>query len=338
MHNQFRIGSKRFRTRSSINISMLASVLLVCMSFISCRWQLDSLSNEQGSLSFNIDSSKSVGIISLEPTTYIFSGTGPDNDFFSMELSDPAATVEGLNTGEWIVRVDGLNENHSVILTGESTLNVAPYEETQVNIALQPLEGFGSVSFSLEWNGSLTVDPSAVATFINTEGTYTSQSFTISNPGFGECTVTGVPTGNYYVTVQLFDSGVLTIGSAWTVRVLNGFTVEVTALFEDLNKVGERIEITEDTFTILWDPDPESGIPDLYRMYFRNRGDETWSLLSEVNPDIEPAFTVSRDNLSFGIYEFAVSAVAVGVESDLHTSMDDTANPGTGWFVDWFSI
>ncbi len=338
MHNLFRIGFKRFRTRSVINIFVIFSVLFVCMSFISCRWQFDSLSNEQGSLSFNIDSSKSIGIVSLEPVTYIFSGTGPDNDFFSMELSDPSTTVEGLRAGEWIVRVDGLDENHTVILTGESILNVVPYGETQVDIALHPLEGFGSVSFSLEWNGENTVAPSAVATFINTEGTYTSQFFIISNPGFGECTVTGLPTGNYYVTVQLFDSGALAMGSAWTVRVLNGITIEVSALFEDLNKVGERIEITEETFTILWDLDPQSGIPDTYRMYFRNRGEEPWSLLSEVVPDIEPAFTITQDNLSFGIYEFAVSVIVGGVESDLHTSMDDTASPGTGWFVDWLPI
>ncbi|MCK5201607.1 MAG: hypothetical protein KAR21_24805, partial [Spirochaetales bacterium] len=320
------------------NISILVSVLLVFMSFTSCRWQLDSLPNEQGSLSFNIDSTKSIGIISLEPVAYIFSGTGPDNDFFSMEHSDPATTVEGLNAGEWTVQVDGLDENHSVILTGESLLNVVPYEETEVNIALQPLEGFGSVSFSLEWNAEYTVAPSAVATFINIEGTYTSQSFIISYPGFGECTVTGLPTGNYYVTVQLFDSGTLAMGSAWTVRVLNGITIEITALFEDLNKVGERMEITEDTFTIAWDPDPQSGVPDAYRMYFRSRGNEPWSLLSEVVPDIEPAFTITQDNLSFGIYEFAVSVVVGGVESGLHTSMDDTASPGTGWFVDWLPL
>jgi len=101
------------------------------------------------------------------------------------------------------------------------------------------------------------------------------------------------------------------------------------------NESGERIEITEDTFTIVWDPDPMSGIPDEYKMYFRNRGDKLWNLLSEVSPNTEPSFTISQDNLSFGIYEFAVSAVSEGVESDLHTSLDNTANPGTGWFVDW---
>jgi hypothetical protein len=103
-------------------------------------------------------------------------------------------------------------------------------------------------------------------------------------------------------------------------------------------EAGERIEITEDTFTIAWDPDPSSGIPDSYRMYFRSRGDEPWSLLSELVPNIEPEFTITQDNLSYGIYEFAVSSVKAGIESDLHTSMDDTANPGTGWFLDWHSL
>ena len=326
------------QNKSAINISLLFYYLLVFMSIVSCRWQLDSFSDKQGSLSFDIDPDKSIGIVSLEPVSYVFSGTGPDNDFFSMELSNSSTTIEGLNTGEWIVQVDGLDVNRTVILTGESILNVTPYVETQVNIELHPLEGIGSVFLSLEWNTEQTVSPSAVVSFIDIDGTNTNQSFIISTPGLGTCTVTGLQTGNYYVTVQLFDSGDLVMGSAWTVRVLNGITIEITALFEDLNKVGERLEITEDTFSIVWDPDPQSGIPDSYRMYFRSRGDEPWSLLSEVAPDIEPTFTITQDNFSFGIYEFAVSAVAAGVESDLHTSMDDTASPGTGWFVDWHSL
>jgi len=317
--------------KSVINISLL----LVLVSIVSCRSPLNSFPDEPGSLLLNVDPNKSIGVVSLEPVTYIFSGTGPDNDFFSMELSEPATTVEGLTAGEWNIRIDGLDENQIVILTGESILDIAPYGETQVNIALHPLEGTGSVSFSLEWNAEQTVSPSAVVTFIDIEGTDTSQSFIISTPGLGTSTVTGLPTGNYYVTVQLFDSGILAMGSAWTVRILNGITIEISAMFEDLNKVGERMEITEDTFSIAWDPDPLSGIPDTYRMYFRSRGAEPWSFLSEVTPDIEPEFTINQDNLSFGIYEFAVSAVIGGVESNLHTSMDDTASPGTGWFVDW---
>ena len=101
---------------------------------------------------------------------------------------------------------------------------------------------------------------------------------------------------------------------------------------------GERIEITEDTFTIAWDPDPQSGTPDEYKMYFRTRGDKPWNLLSDVSPNTEPSFTISLDNLSYGEYEFAVSAVSGGIESDLHTSLDDTASPGTGWYVDWHSL
>jgi len=330
-----RIVFKKFCTESVFKISTLIFVLLVSIGIASCRLPFDSFQKGPGSLSFNIDSSKSIGTISQEPVSYIFSGTGPDNDLFSMEVNEPSATVDGLNTGEWTVRVDGLDENHSVILTGESTLSIAPSEETQVNIALHPKEGSGSVSFTLAWNAEHTVAPSAVATFINTAGTVTSNPFIIGNPGLGECIVDGLPTGNYYVTVQLFDSGVLSMGSAWTVRVLNGSTLEVSASFDNLNKVGERIEITNDTFTIAWDPDPQSGTPDAYRVYFRNRGEEAWNFLSDAAPDMEPSFLINQDNLSFGIYEFAVSEVVAGVESDLHTSMDDTANPGTGWFVDW---
>ena len=217
-------------------------------------------------------------------------------------------------------------------------MNVTPFEETQVNIELRPVQGTGNVSMALAWNSAHTVNPSAVATFIDSQGNKTTRSLSIIGAGSAETLAAGLLTGNYYVSLQLFDSGVLAMGSAWTVRILKDKTVEVSAVYEDLNKVGERIEITDESFTIAWDPDPENTSPDEYRMYFRSRGSDSWTLLSDVEPQTEPSFTIDQTRLSYGIYEFAVSAVAGGIESELHTSMDDTADPVSGWYVDWYGL
>ena len=46
--------------------------------------------------------------------------------------------------------------------------------------------------------------------------------------------------------------------------------------------------------------------------------------------------TVTTDDLVHGSYEFAVSSVSLtGMESELHTSLDETADPTTGWYLDW---
>ncbi len=305
------------------------------MGFTACTQPADLIQMEYGSLSLEISSSGFAGMQSLEPAAYLFSGIGPEGDTFSLTVSDSAASVEALKTGEWDVWVKGLNTNGDIILFGESSMTVESLEEVEVNIKLYPVEGSGSIRVTAEWPPEYTVDPSAKVTITNSAGETSAYSLVTGSDGFAEDEISELPTGNYRVTVQLFDSGVLVTGSAWTARILNNMTVEVSAKFNELNKVGEKIEIDEDWFTIAWDPDPEGEIPDAYRMYFRHRGEESWTFLSAVEAQTAPEFTVTRDNLSYGTYEFAVSSVIDGFESDLHTSMDDTADPVCGWYVDW---
>jgi hypothetical protein len=40
--------------------------------------------------------------------------------------------------------------------------------------------------------------------------------------------------------------------------------------------------------------------------------------------------------LPYGVYEFAVTSVSTdGLESEIHSSLDDNADPAGGWFLDW---
>ncbi|MCK4517057.1 MAG: fibronectin type III domain-containing protein [Spirochaetaceae bacterium] len=92
------------------------------------------------------------------------------------------------------------------------------------------------------------------------------------------------------------------------------------------------IVIAADHFTLFWDTPPDAASE--YRVYHRIHGGSEWQLLTSGLAS--PEATVTQTDLEFGMYEFAVSSVSMdGVESDLHSSLDETADPGTGWYLDW---
>lgn len=307
----------------------------VAMGLTACREPAELTKTESGSLSLEINSSGFNGMRSLQPAAYLFSGIGPDGDTFSMTLSESSASVEALKTGEWDVWVKGLNTDGGVILFGESTMNVKSSEEAEVNIDLSPVEGFGSIHVTVEWPEKFTVDPSIVVTLTDSDGEASVYSLLPDGGGFAEEDISGIPTGNYRVAVQLFDSGVPVTGTAWTARVLDSLSVDVSAQFKELNKVGKKLEINEDSFTIAWDMDTGESVPDSYHLYFRHRGEESWTFLSTVEDGTVSEFTVTSNDLSYGTYEFAVTSVVGGVESAMHTSLDDTADPVSGWYIEW---
>ena len=105
--------------------------------------------------------------------------------------------------------------------------------------------------------------------------------------------------------------------------------------------VSLQIVHTSAQLTLAWDP-PVTDIPrspsevGSYRIYCRDRGTLYWRYLGEVEADLHPQHTISHDTLGDGLYEFAVQAVTIeGRVSPLHTSLDSSADPISGWYAFW---
>jgi hypothetical protein len=101
----------------------------------------------------------------------------------------------------------------------------------------------------------------------------------------------------------------------------------------------DRIELSTAQVTFAWDP-PEAAADSVpissYRIYFRTHRAVDWTLLAEVTASDAPEYTATASTLPAGTYDFAVSSVGVnGLESVLHSSLDETADPPTGWFLLW---
>ena len=97
----------------------------------------------------------------------------------------------------------------------------------------------------------------------------------------------------------------------------------------------QMVSVSSERFSIAWDaPD---GEVESYDLYYREHGTEEWLPLGAVGADTLQ-FEVSDATLpdGYGLYDFAVRSVeATGETSEYHTSLDETAQPQTGWYVDW---
>lgn len=89
--------------------------------------------------------------------------------------------------------------------------------------------------------------------------------------------------------------------------------------------------------TVGWDP-PSSGALDVvsYVVSYRIHGTTTWNKLATVSASSQPSYVVQRSVIGSGSFDFAVAAVySNGNASPLHTSLDPTADPTTGWYLSW---
>ena len=324
------------------NIIRLKVLLLLpaLMPAAACT-QVTGTSAEEGSIRIAIGSpSDSDGMVTasslssggLEASEYVFYGEGPDGAHFSVVTENELVSVENLVAGEWLVVGEARNDEGTVVLEGETSVEVEPQGEAPLKLVLEPLSGIAELVANVSWNDRHTIDPSVSVTLASSEETST-YSLAVNN-GTASLNVGDIEAGVYRITVQLYDGGEQVAGSAGTFRAVYDMSTELEMELDALNKVGLPIDIDLEEFAIGWDP-PDDYDPDAYRVYARERGVYSWTEIAAIDAEQSPSFTVSGENLDPGIWELAVSAVADGSESELHTSMSDSADPESGWYVRW---
>jgi len=99
----------------------------------------------------------------------------------------------------------------------------------------------------------------------------------------------------------------------------------------DEPKEATKLSASGEEFSLVWNDDASAAT---YNVYKRVHGDDKWTVLAAKV--VSTTLIITTSMLPYGAYEFAVSYVSVdGVESILHTSLDATADPDTGWFLEW---
>ncbi len=102
-----------------------------------------------------------------------------------------------------------------------------------------------------------------------------------------------------------------------------------------------EIVVKGDHFTLAWD----QGKPEIpndpgrivaYNVYYRNHGSYNWYFLKKTEFSNNTECLITDKDMSYGIYDFAVSSISEqGNMSALHSSLDRTADPFCGWYINW---
>ena len=109
--------------------------------------------------------------------------------------------------------------------------------------------------------------------------------------------------------------------------------------FINHNNCPREIIIYEDYFNLEWDNPAELQQTNsilLHKIYIRKHGDIDWQLVKEIDSGVKTSCIIRGDEFEPNKYDIGVSFVTTdGTESAIHSSLDKTASPPTGWYIFW---
>lgn len=75
-----------------------------------------------------------------------------------------------------------------------------------------------------------------------------------------------------------------------------------------------------------------------YNIYIKNHNGGAWTLLEEIQNTKEDVltFTLLKENIPYSFIDIGIRSVYTsGTMSEIHSSLDDTAEPSCGWYLYW---
>lgn len=322
---------KNIKKASLIKIKLTALLFVFAMS---CSSPLANLtSSDSTNLSIDLDTSKSViSNLKTVPDSYRISGLNAEGYSFDITTEDTNIQIPDLTPGTWQITVEAFNEMLLIIAEGTGTMEVQPGGYTTITIVLYDVSGTGSLDFLLTWDDALVWNESLDIQLRSLNGDLVDMTFNLES-GISEGITENLAAGFYTLEVQLFDDLELVMGAIELIQINEGGTTAIDLDFSEINKPGQKISITEENFTVSWSNSETTA--DSYKIYYRAHGSSDWIYLSTTASGSVLEYTIDQSILPYGTYDIAVSTVTGSLESELHTSMDDTASPSTGWYIDW---
>ena len=110
--------------------------------------------------------------------------------------------------------------------------------------------------------------------------------------------------------------------------------LDVTGSIPDPESDAEKVLCSSEEVTLAWDPPPSELAS--YKIFYRSHGSGTWILFDEIPADDDPEYTLFHGDFGDGDYDFGVVAVdSETEESAMHSCLDNTAQPESGWYLSW---
>ena len=110
--------------------------------------------------------------------------------------------------------------------------------------------------------------------------------------------------------------------------------LDATGRSPDPDSGAEKVLCTSGEVTLAWDSPPSEITA--YKIFYRPHEAASWILFDEIPAEEGPEYTLYHTDFGDGDFDFGVVAVGEEAEeSEMHTSLDDTAQPSCGWYLSW---
>jgi hypothetical protein len=312
------------------NLRKIKALIYILFFTFSCSSPLEELKS-----SGEVNLRSIVSDLDTVPSYYKIEGENDGGTLFDVTTVDTSIQIPGLTAGTWQISIHAYNEQDQLIAEGTGVLTVQPGGYSTMTITLYDITLTGSLDFSLLWNADLVWNESLTVQLENMEGDILALTYS-QDSGSAEGLTENLPPGFYTLEVKLYDNLIQVMGAMELVQIKGGAVTDIDLDFSQINKPGQCVLMNQESFTISWDYDDTAA--DEYRIYYRTHGTYLWNYLGTTGSGSIQSFSIDQSLLSYGVYDLAVSTVIGEEESELHSSMDDTAIPATGWYIDWQGI
>ncbi len=237
-----KIGVRAFTYLTPVFTPLLCSAVLLLL--LSCAIPGKNSATLVLSISEEYSTKTLVPDFDMVPAHYDVSGSGPNGEGFSVTADTNPVEIPFLDFGDWTVNVGAKNAQNAVIATGSATTFLHVGERKELNIALRPVDGHGTLELTVYWTASDVETPSIMAELIPQEGTTADLQFTIPTNGTATFSDSQVPTGYHTLVIQLCDNGLAVMGAVDVVRIIN--EQKTTGVFEfyEVNSPGGEFAVT----------------------------------------------------------------------------------------------
>lgn len=102
-----------------------------------------------------------------------------------------------------------------------------------------------------------------------------------------------------------------------------------------------QVASQKDNITLSWEtpsnkPGDSTDLITMYRIYYRKHDQGSWVLYDSVNAGQGDTCTIKQDRIGKGNFDFAICSIGnSGDASAMHSSLDQNAEPSTGWYLAW---
>ena len=142
----------------------------------------------------------------MTPASYVITFDGPGSASFTRDTTNSEERFYDIVKGDWIITVHAKNADRTIIADGTSTTTVTPGQIAQVSITVRPLNGFGSLDVTVQWDPTQTVDPEIIAKLKAPDNTETPLPFTMAVEGVANNLTSALGTGYYTMIVKLMEN------------------------------------------------------------------------------------------------------------------------------------